>query len=160
METEQAFLQNLDNAATFSITGDTLTLFDKDGGKLLVFSLQQPITLTSTPWRLQSFNNGKGGMATTVATQKITAIFTEDGRVSGNAGCNTYNGGYQIDGDSISIGPLASTEMYCNDPADVMETENAFLKNMSNAARYAIENGMLTLYDQEGKKLLVFLPAQ
>ena len=160
METEQAFLQALGNAATYNITGDALTLFDKDGGKLLIFSLKQPLSLTSTPWRLQSFNNGKGGMESNLATEKITAIFTEDGRVSGNAGCNNYSGGYQVDGDSISIGPLAATEMYCNDPADVMETENAFLKNMSNAARFAIENDALTLYDKEGKKLLVFLPAQ
>jgi len=95
-------------------------------------------------------------MATTVATEKITATFTDDGKVAGNAGCNKYSGGYQVDGDAITIGPLAATQMLCNDPADVMETEAAFLQNMSNAATFAIENGMLTLFDKEGKKLLIF----
>ena len=160
METEQAFLDNLGKAASFSIMGDALTIYDKDGGKLLTFAPAETLTLTSTPWRLQSFNNGKGGMAATLATEKITAIFGEDGKVAGNAGCNNYNGGYQVDGDKISIGPLASTEMYCNDPADVMETEQTFLKNLSNAATFDIQNDMLTLYDSEGTKLLVFLPAK
>ena len=156
METEQAFLQAMGNAATFSIMGDRLTIYDKDGAKLLIFTLTEPLSLTSTPWRLQSFNNGKGGMATTVAAEKITAAFTDDGKVAGNAGCNKYSGGYQVDGDAITIGPLASTQMLCNDPADVMETEAAFLQNMSNAATFAIENDMLTLFDKEGKKLLIF----
>jgi heat shock protein HslJ len=160
METEQAFLKNLSDAATFEVVGDALTLYGQDGGKLLVFQPAETSSLTGTPWRLQSFNNGKGGMATTLSTSKITAIFSEDGRIAGNAGCNNYSGGYQVDGGSIAIGPLAATEMYCQDPPDVMETEQTFLKNLGNAASFTIANDELTLFDSEGAKLLVFVPAQ
>jgi len=159
MDTENAFLQALNNAATFTITGDALTIFDKDGSKLLVFTLAKPVTLSSTPWRLQSFNNGKGGMESNLATEKITAIFGEDGKVAGNAGCNNYSGSYKVDGENITIGPLAATRKMCAEPEGVMETESAFLDNMSNAATFSIENESLTLFDQAGKKLLIFKAA-
>jgi len=160
METEQAFLTDLGNAASFTFFGDTLTILDKDGGKLLVAKPAETLSITSTPWRLQSFNNGKGAMVTSVATEKITAIFGEDGKVAGNAGCNDYNGSYEIDGNTITISPLASTRKMCSEPADVMNTEQTFLQNMTNAATFSIENDMLTLFDNEGTKLLVFLPMQ
>jgi heat shock protein HslJ len=160
MDTEQAFLNDLGNAAKFTIFGGTLTIFDKDGGKLLIAKPAETLSITSTPWRLQSFNNGKGGMVTSVATDIVTAVFTEDGKVMGNAGCNDYNGSYEIDGNTITISPLASTRKMCSEPPDVMETENLFLQNMTNAKTFTIENKMLTLFDGEGTKLLVFFPAQ
>lgn len=160
METEQAFLNNLSNAASFTVMGDTLTLYDKDGAKLLIFQPAETLSLSGTPWRLQSFNNGKGGMVTSVATEKITSLFSEDGKVAGNAGCNDYNGSYKVDGDKISIGPLAATRKMCAEPSDVMQTEQTFLQNMSNAATFSIQNDMLTLFDETGTKLLVFFPAQ
>ncbi len=159
MQTEQAFLKDLGDAATFSIMGKTLTIYGKDGGKLLIFASMKTRDITSTPWRLQSFNNGKGGMATSAASEKITAIFTEDGRVSGNAGCNDYNGGYQIDGDKISIGPLTATRKMCSEPGDVMKTEQTFLQNMNSAATFTIRDDMLTIFDNAGEKLLVFFAA-
>ena len=160
METEQAFLKNLSHVTTFSVMGDTLTLYDKHGDRLLVFLPAETLSLTATPWRLQSFNNGKGGMATTLSTSKVTALFSEDGQVSGNAGCNDYSGPYQVEDDKITIGPLVATEMYCQEPADVMETEQIFLKNLGNSASFTISHGELTLFDKEGSRLLVFVPDQ
>ncbi len=44
---------------------------------------------------------------------KITATFNPDGTVNGSGGCNNYTGGYTLAGDQISVGPLASTMMFC-----------------------------------------------
>ncbi len=36
-----------------------------------------------------------------------------DGELSANAGCNTLAGGYTLDGGTLTVGPLAMTEMGC-----------------------------------------------
>ena len=39
--------------------------------------------------------------------------FGEDGRVSGNDGCNDFTGAYTVDGAALRLGPLASTRKAC-----------------------------------------------
>ena len=67
-------------------------------------------------WDVTGYNNGKQAVVSPVAGSKLSAIFTAD-QVSGSAGCNTYSGGYTIDGTTIKIGPLASTQKACADEA-------------------------------------------
>ncbi len=153
---EAAYLAGLKQAAAYRIEGGKLMLFDDQGDLLLTFSQQTPISLTDGSWQLLSFNNGQGGMESNLATERITARFTEDGQLSGNAGCNHYATSYQIDGEKLTVGKIASTQMFCNDPEGVMETENVYLKNLANAASFRIEGDRLTIFDSEGKKLLVF----
>lgn len=38
---------------------------------------------------------------------------TNENRVSGKSGCNTYNAGYTIDNDRLMVGPIMSTRMAC-----------------------------------------------
>ena len=40
-----------------------------------------------------------------------------DATVSGNAGCNDYTGSYTVDGEKLTIGPLAATKKACG-PAE------------------------------------------
>lgn len=42
-------------------------------------------------------------------------------RVSGNAGCNRFNGGYRIERGKLVAGPLMSTKMACPGPGMAME---------------------------------------
>ncbi len=55
----------------------------------------------------------------------VTAVFDTRGKLSGNGGCNNYNGPYTVDGEKIKIGPLASTKMTCEQA--VMDQESAYL---------------------------------
>lgn len=48
-----------------------------------------------------------------------------DGRVSGTTGCNRISGTYEIDGNVVTIGPLATTRMAC--PPPLMARETALL---------------------------------
>jgi heat shock protein HslJ len=50
-----------------------------------------------------------------------------------------------VDGKQISIGPLASTKMYCTEPAGVMEQETQFLLALESAASYSVEGHSLVL---------------
>jgi len=75
--------------------------------------------------------------------------FTTDGRVSGNAGCNSLMGSYQRSaGNRMRLGDLATTEMYCTDG---METESEFLKALSSTDNFSLAPTGDTLYLQKAR---------
>jgi len=78
----------------------------------------------------------------------------QGGTVQGNAGCNSFNGGYALAGDGLTFGPLGSTMMAC-EPSQ-SEVEAAVLSGLEATASYRIEDGMLTLLDDAGGELLVY----
>ena len=63
--------------------------------------------------------------------------------VSGSAGCNTYGGGFQAIGGSISIGPLHSTQMACE--KHVMAAEAAYLRALESSTAYHATHSTLHL---------------
>ena len=87
---------------------------------------------------------------------EITATFdSEDGEVTGSAGCNTYYGDYQVRKNELSISPLAWTEMACLEPEGVMEQEQQYLSALQAAESYTIEDGELLVWSSGGR-ILVF----
>jgi heat shock protein HslJ len=83
----------------------------------------------------------------TLLKTEITAIF-QDGKLTGSAGCNTYNGTYTITSGSgesqITVGPLATTRMACSQK--VMDQESRYLSALEAAEAYMIEGTTLTIY--------------
>ncbi len=73
-----------------------------------------------------------------------TITFTKDGKVYGDSGCNRFTGGYSTDGDQISIGPLASTMMACEQP--VMDAEATFLTRIQAAVGYNATAKVLKIF--------------
>ncbi len=59
MQQEQAYLAALGSAASFEISGETLTMADAQGNVVLSFSTLQPASLVGTQWNLTMYNNGK-----------------------------------------------------------------------------------------------------
>jgi heat shock protein HslJ len=150
MAQESAYLAALSAAASYQIVDGKLEIADADGNVLLIFHVQEPTTLTGVTWYAVSVNNGRGAVQGLVAGTEITALFGEDGSLSGSAGCNNYSAQYTTDGDAISIGPAAMTMMMCVDPEGVMEQEMAYVTALSNATVYAIQGNALELRDSGG----------
>ncbi len=75
------------------------------------------------------------------------------GRVSGNAGCNTYFGDYSTNVNSLTIGELAVTKKMC--PKGQMVVENQFLEAMNNVGGYRIQDNVLTLYAKSDQSVLI-----
>jgi heat shock protein HslJ len=70
---------------------------------------------------------------------------TFDGEsLGGVAACNGYGGSFSIDGDSLTITDLFSTEMACIDDG-VMDLEAAFLSGLSRADTIAHAEGELLI---------------
>ena len=85
----------------------------------------------------------------------VTAIFEEDGTLSGSGGCNSYTGSWETDENSIEIGPLASTAMACAEP-DVMDQETRYLAALQEADTYRVDATTLEMFDAEGTRLVQY----
>jgi len=156
MAQEQAYLAALGSSAAFEISGDQLQIADSEGNTILTYVADQPPSLTGTDWQLMSYNNGKGGLVSSLATELITAVFGDDGKLTGFAACNNYHAPYEVDGGSIAIGPAAATRKMCAEPVNVMEDEAGYFQALERAAEFEIKDGQLTMYDEEGTRQLVY----
>jgi heat shock protein HslJ len=118
MNQETAYLTTLQGASGYSISGNTLTVNDSTGKALLTYSTVPPyqmtaVPLTNTTWYLNSFIDAQGNPWTPGAAYPISLQLTNDGKVSGNSGCNSYSGTYTLSGNSINFSGFAVTLMYC-----------------------------------------------
>ena len=96
---ETAFLANMSSVAAYEIVNGQLLLQDAAGQTVLVFNGEQPITLTNTTWVVTDYNNGNQAVVSVAADSEMTAVFAEDGTMSGSAGCNNYRATYETDGE-------------------------------------------------------------
>ena len=156
MDQEAAYLAALGKAAGFQVSTGRLIISNAAGKEILVFAPLESASLVGTNWSVLNYNNGKDALVSALLDTQITALFGEDGTMSGNSSCNTYSGPYKVDGQSIQIGPLASTMMACAEPEGVMEQEAAYLAALEQATNYKVEGDQLTLMDDAGQKLVVY----
>jgi heat shock protein HslJ len=106
--------------------------------------------LEGTTWELVKMDE-KLPLADTTITLKF-----EVGQAGGNAGCNSYGGAYDLNGDSLKLDELMSTMMYC-EAEGVMDQETAYLLFLSQVRSYAILDGALYLSQADGRELK-FIP--
>ncbi|MCA9869300.1 MAG: META domain-containing protein [Anaerolineae bacterium] len=156
---EQAYLAGLENVASYAIVGNQLHLFNADGEIIMAFEPQQSTSLTGTVWSATMVNNGNQAVTSLVIGTEITAIFGDDGSLTGSAGCNNYTTTYEVDGDSISIGMGASTMMFCAEPEGVMDQEAQYLAALETAATYTISADRLELRTADGALAVSYVAA-
>jgi heat shock protein HslJ len=96
--------------------------------------------LEDRTWIVQEMS-ADGAMTAPVPEAPPYALF-EDGVISGSTGCNNYNGGYETDGGSMTIGPLAATRMFCEATAD---QEIAYFVLLNQVDSYKVSGNDLTL---------------
>ncbi len=150
MQQETAYLANLTAPAAYEISGNSLTLTNAEGNAIAVFTVQAATPLTGSAWQVISYNNGHEAIVSVINGTTITAVFGEDGNVSGNASCNNYNAPYQVEGNNITIGMGMSTMMACMEPEGVMTQETAYLAALTTAAVYQIQGDILELRTADG----------
>jgi len=63
--------------------------------------------------------------------------------VSGSAACNSYNGAMTVDGDSVTLGPLSTTLMACEE--ELMEVESSYLAALEGVTAAEVDDDTLTL---------------
>jgi heat shock protein HslJ len=157
MDQESAYLTLLGQATTITVDGDRLTVSDAKGTTILTFAKTvppAPAPLVGTNWTLASIHTADA-VSSGIAGTTVTAVFGDDGRVAGSAGCNRYFAQYTVTGRSLSIGPAGSTKMFCDIPG-VMQQESTYLALLSQATTFTIEGDRLTVSDAKGTTILSF----
>jgi heat shock protein HslJ len=113
-----------------------------------------PVELAGTNWLLIRYLSSDGALFTVPAAITPKASFTAD-TMSGNAGCNTFSGGYALTGQDLKLDPMAATMMACEEP--IASVEKAYLAALNVVDKAALlDNGNLQLWDSKGKTTLVF----
>ncbi len=146
-EQEPMFLGAMDTAQTYEIVGSQLNI-TYDGGVLVFSSLSLP--LENVLWTALSVGGVPVPMDATV-----TALFSPNveeegtGTISGTSGCNNYNAGYTVSGDTITVAQGISTLRACADPA-VDELERLFNTSLASAESFDILGEQMILRSPDG----------
>jgi heat shock protein HslJ len=138
---ERAYLERLPQVSAYRISGGTLTLLNGDQA-LLRYDATIATEAILGDWIVTSYLSGdaitsvRGGvdMTTTFAARNVT----------GNTGCNTFHGPYQVKGDEITIGQLASTTAACP-TEELQQQETDFLAALRLATTFRVTGNRLDL---------------
>lgn len=158
-EVETAYFANLASVATWSSDGATLDLADATGTTVLEYALAPEAGIVGG-WVASGLNNGNDAVVTSDTTSQVTAVFAEDGSLTGSDGCNQYFTTYSVDGSSILIDPqIGTTRMACASDA-LDEQAQQYHQALQAAATWAVSpDGSLELRDANGALQVSFLPA-
>lgn len=154
MERAQQFNAALAAARSYKRGTDDLQLLDAGGTAVATFAVQSQ-ALAGTRWQATGINNGRGALVSLVKDSRVTLAFSGDGKVSGTAGCNNFNGSYTQVRDKVTFAPPATTRKMCPDAA-VMEQESAFVQALAGASTARIEGSRLELRKADGALAATF----
>lgn len=80
----------------------------------------------------------------------LTAVvMTVDATSLGGSVCNSFGGDYSLKGNTLTVGPLMMTEMWCETPSGIMDLESRFATALAatNTVRFEGTNLVLTGVD-------------
>jgi heat shock protein HslJ len=149
MQQAEAFANALSSTRSYSMTAGQLNLLGADGAATAVFAAQST-ALAGTAWSVTGYNNGRQALVSVLADTSLTMAFSNDGKVTGSAGCNRYTAGYLAEGVKLEFRPAAATRMMCVRPLGIMEQEQQFLKALEKVATARFEGDRLELRTADG----------
>lgn len=103
--------------------------------------------LTNTRWILRTLDGEDVRIEQGQRPAFLQFGHGQDDMVHGYAGCNTFRGGYTVDGQSLELGRLATTRRACPD----MTLEDRLYRAFAQVNRYEIESTWLILYGPDGE---------
>jgi heat shock protein HslJ len=149
-DVETAYLANLALVSSWMHDGARLTFSDAEGNAILVYTVAPEASILGG-WVASSINNGAEAVVTSEITPLVSAVFDDEGRLSGFDGCNDYFTSYTVEGDRISISDeIGSTMMACESD-DLAEQSQQYYAALLAATTWAVSpGGMLELRDDSG----------
>lgn len=152
MAQERTYFEALQAVNAYEMSDTQLILLKEDGFRLI---FTKTSTLTNVPWRLNIY--GTIGYEThVIVAGSITINFSENNQVSGSSGCNTYNGDYSAENNSIEFTQLINDLQVCSDEATTKQ-EQSFFRLLESARNYSMFGDYLLISDYEER--LLFLKA-
>jgi heat shock protein HslJ len=107
-------------------------------------------SIEGPPWRLAEARGLE------VPQELSLTIQFQDGKVSGQSACNRFNGGYEIDGNSLTISELALTRKAC--PERLTGVDNVLVRTLRRVAAYSFDGPRLQLLNPNERVVLTYRP--
>lgn len=110
-------------------------------------AVQNP--LPGTAWQVTGYYTGQGAVVSPISGTTLTVRF-DNSSISGNAGCNSFNGSYSVSGTNISISNFSTSMSLCDTPTGIMEQEADFLRALQSSTSFQFDADRLTLRRGDG----------
>jgi heat shock protein HslJ len=107
-------------------------------------------SIEGPPWRLTKARGLEVPEALSLTIQ------FQDGEVSGQSACNRFSGGYEIDGNSLTISELALTRKACNERLTAVDT--VLVRTLRRVAAYGFDGPRLQLLNPNERVVLTYRP--
>jgi heat shock protein HslJ len=111
------------------------------------------VMLAGTNWQLL-----KLGPTGALDSAPATLSFSKDGKVSGNGGCNSFEGSYTVSGMTLTIDSLTAGKKMCGD--DVNAQEASLLKALGESKTFFISATRLSINTAMWNEPLSFVPVE
>lgn len=102
-------------------------------------------------WGLVSY--GSTSSPTSADSSIDTSIMFDAEKISGNVGCNQFNGGYTLEESNIVFTQFISTKMACIGAASVQES--AVLSMFAGTSSFSLDGDTLTITSTDGASVIV-----
>ncbi|MQA62226.1 MAG: META domain-containing protein [Actinophytocola sp.] len=142
----------LTGGPSWRLEGDTLRL---TMGGTTIELLDRPVAdpdrpLRETNWQLDTLVDGETA-SSLPGEAKAHITFGENGRATGNAGCNDFSAQFEEAGEEITFSAVTTTRKSCGGTRD--EVEQAVLAVLEASPTYEIVAGRLRLAAPSGNEL-------
>lgn len=144
----------LGSSPAWSLDGDTLTLTGETDTLVLVDRMvaDPDRPLEGTTWNVDGIIDGDS--VSSVPGAAAAWLTIAEGRISGDAGCNTFSGPVVIRDGELEVRGVEATLKGCDDERGELEA-SVFAVVRSGQVRYEIEAARLTLTGDDGRGLVL-----
>jgi|GEM_PF-1812642 len=143
--------------AILEINGETIF----EGAKLVEnndFTMTSTgFSLEGTKWQWQGTEYEDGEIVEPNMPEEFILYFMEEGRFSSKTDCNTVMGTFDIKGDNLSFGQMASTKMACPDEQTQEELYTAMLIDAKTIEVNDAEDRLDIGIDGEAQGVMTFI---
>ena len=81
---------------------------------------------------------------------RATITFPEEGRISGEAPCNSWSANQSVPYPWFEVGPIAATKRACDD----LQAERLFFATLSEMTLVEVQGPVLILSDDDGREMV------
>jgi len=137
---------------TWRLDGENLVLTGKDLELTMVDNetAQPARPLVGTRWMVDTMVSAGASSSVPAGTAAFLTL-TDDGKVTGSTGCNSFGGTAKVDSKTITFGELIMTKMACEGAAGDLEA--SVLRVLDQPLTYRIDGTTLILEAPDGNGL-------
>jgi heat shock protein HslJ len=151
---ETFYLADLPAVTSWEIADTTLTLSGETGPILAFVPQAKSGPVIDGDWVVVEYNDGKGSIV--AVEDGLVQVSIAAGQLTGSAGCNGFFGPIVQDASTITVGPVGSTEMYCE---GLMDREAAVMASLQASTQVQVDGTGLVLLDDAGTVQIRLAPA-